>query len=148
MVEHVVVDPIVDEIANFHHGKIGFVQAGQMLGSIDQLYHKEKWDSSAMCKTDCLMLVIDQNIIKLLQSHKEKLARDFALESLTCYIPSLLRFYTSIRICEHIMKTLEDVIMLKGEYVVKENQPFEEVPDFYLVLNGQIEITKTLKFLD
>lgn len=46
------------------------------------------------------------------------------------------------------MKTLEDVNMQKGEFLIKEHQELEESPFFYLILSGKVEIIKNLRYLD
>lgn len=50
--------------------------------------------NTAITKTDCIVIIIDKNIINILNKHKEKIKRDALSSFFTEHIPFFGKLYT------------------------------------------------------
>ena len=103
--------------------RVASMQAGQVIGSMELVDKSEsnKRDFTSFCKTDCILLQLEQDIFNIIYKQKVSRERQNLLKKIIDGFPSILKYYTEIRLLDtnHLywkMRTLkkDEVLQIEG----------------------------------
>ena len=123
--------------------KQGEFKPGDCIGKLEKMGEEEpnEHDFTAVCKTDCLLLRIDQQIFSLLHHQKLQKQKDQLADFLCCKFPIFHDFYSIIRLKEVAFQIFKEVKYAANQKVIIENQADGTV---FLIKHGQIQLKKRL----
>jgi CRP-like cAMP-binding protein len=122
-------------------------QAGEIIGSLGPA-SEQRQEYTAMCKTDCLLVSIEQNVMGMLLQHKDRMLRESVCKFFLQNLPNFSRFYTPLKVLETINEITTRITLSKGDLVLRENSTYADPAYFYVIIEGQVRLSKVMSYLD
>ena len=91
--------------------KVRAVQVGGLIGNLGDLCWNHDAEHTAMCKTDCLLLLIKHDVIEILENHRIKVQKDYVTKFFMEVMPPINRCYTQNKISEKINKIYKEIVV-------------------------------------
>ena len=147
--ENKVIDHTLEFIRDKQIHKVGSVQPGQLMGSFESI----KYEHSGLCKTDCLLLKMENDMFDVIKQQKILRERKIIARHVTKSIPQLIKFYTDFRILDHIPNFVSELSLKKNSVIFRErDKPMSSentnIRDFYIIFSGRVGLSKSLKYKD
>ena len=100
---------------------MGCAQAGQAIGKIQRSYNLRTYQKyTGICKTDCIILELEQNIFSTLEKQKKKQEKEYVVNHLKLTFPKLTEFYAIHKIIENLSNLDSRRTYCKNEMVQVE----------------------------
>ena len=84
-------------------------QPGQMIGSFEDKQSQAEQNNSALCKSDCILLVLSRRVFDILHKKKDLKRREAMVDFLVLKIPKVLKFYSLFRLVDHVGHVFKDI---------------------------------------
>lgn len=160
-VDDEIVDTSLDYLRKMQFQKCGSAQAGELIGDIDggdQSHLKKEF--TAICKTDCILLELEQDVFDVLNKQRLKRQREFRISQFVSTFPKSKQLYTIYSIGQKVPPIMKQVTYTKGQAVVREG-PTKNVlgvtkdpvangneKKLHLIIEGTVTLCKKVQYFD
>lgn len=153
------IDSTLDQLRKIQFKKIGSAQAGNLIGDIeghDSISSKRQF--TAMCKTDCILLELEQDVFDVLNKQRKRKDREFKTNHIIRTFPRILKSYTTYNISQNAPDLMKRATFRRGQIIVKEaNKTNLQIVDaivkenekkLHLIVEGAVMVSKRIAYHD
>ena len=114
---------------------------------------------TAICKTDCLLLELDQDLFEVLNKQRLKRIRDFRMNHFLLTFPKCPQLYSTQSIIEKVQKIMSsEVVYSKGQNIIREGCFSQKLGDrldlscegneekIHIIIEGTVTLWKRIQF--
>ena len=80
-----------------------------MIGSFEGRQPQAEQNSSALCKSDCILLVLSRRVFDILHKKKDLRRREAMVDFLVLKIPKILKSYSLFRLVDHVGHVFREI---------------------------------------